>query len=106
MSVYRVRKGALDPVGLQVTITPSDAVPDLSDVTAAEIVSTDTATQVESTWSVEITSQSETSLVILHRYETADTATLRDLQQHARLTVTGAANPVLTPSWTLRVVAR
>lgn len=106
-----VKQGARDPVALRVTISntgvSSPVVSDFTTVTAGSVVVTDTFTGVSETWSTTILSQTTSTLVLEHRYQQSDTATLRRLHCYVSLTVTGAANAVLVDeTFELEVTAR
>lgn len=105
---YCTSQGSLDPVALRLVIAASDAVPDLSLVTAVELSVVDrrASPATPETWTTSIISQDEDELVVEHRYEEGDTDTARTWRVTPWLTISGAANPVAATTFDLQVMSR
>ncbi|WP_437948627.1 hypothetical protein WME98_49920 [Sorangium sp. So ce296] len=105
---YCTRQGACDPVALRVVIASSDAVPDLTLVTAVELSALDRRAEpaTRETWTTTILEQAEDELVVEHRYQEADTAAARTWRITPWMTISGAANPVAAATFDLQVMAR
>ncbi|AUX33146.1 MULTISPECIES: hypothetical protein [Sorangium] len=105
---YCTRQGARDPVALRIVIAASDAVPDLTLVTAVELSALDrrASPATPETWTTTILERVEDELVVEHRYQEADTATPRTWRITPWMTISGAANPVAAATFDLQVMAR
>jgi hypothetical protein len=105
---YCTTQHARDPVALRLVIAASDAVPDLTLVTAVELSVVDRrdTTAEPETWTTSILDAAEDELVVEHRYLEADTDTARTWRVTPWLTITGAENPVACATFDLQVLAR
>ncbi|WP_437606240.1 hypothetical protein WMF20_35310 [Sorangium sp. So ce834] len=105
---YCTRQGARDPVALRIVIAASDAVPDLTLVTAVELSVVDrrASPPAPATWTTTILERVGDELVVEHRYREADTAAARTWRITPWLTISGAANPVAAATFDLQVMAR
>ncbi len=81
-----VVQGTVDPQALVIDVIPSDKIPDLSVITAAdlEVHSPDGTT---ATWTCTITSKTALLLVLTHPYIASDTARLVSFRILARVTI-------------------
>jgi hypothetical protein len=105
---YCTTQNARDPVALRLVIAASDAVPDLTLVTAVELSVVDrrnTSAEPE-TWATSILDADEEELTVEHRYLEEDTATARTWRVTPWMTITGAENPVACATFDLQVLAR
>ncbi|XXX73865.1 hypothetical protein WMF30_40085 [Sorangium sp. So ce134] len=105
---YCTRQGARDPVALRIVIAASDAVPDLSLVTAVALSALDRRADpaTPETWTTTILEQAADELVVEHRYQETDTDAARTWRITPWMTISGAANPVAAATFDLQVMAR
>ena len=90
-----VLAGLRSPRALVIDITPSDDVPDLSVVTAAEL-RVFRSGNVEETWTCSMSNQSATTLTLTHPWVVGDNDTVGEgLRIYPQLTISGLVNEAL-----------
>lgn len=90
-----VLAGLRSPRALVIDITPSDDVPDLSVVTAAELRVFRTG-NTEETWTCSMSNQTATTLTLTHPWVVGDNDTVGEgLRIYPQLTISGLVNEAL-----------
>jgi len=102
-----VKKGALSPLALRWTVTPSDAIPSIaSSVVTAAAFAFERENGETGTWSATIVSQTATALVLRHPWAAGDVPTVERIRVWPVLTTTLGGSPVPGEAKTLNVVER
>jgi hypothetical protein len=102
---FSVLQGSRDPDGFDIELTEGGLIPDVSLVTAVNLVGVDVRSGATETWTTTFVSSTATTTTWRHLFAQADTATLRTLRFVIEATRTGAANPIKCGVFDLQIEA-